>query len=100
MTIHAVAKLLDLEIRYLTLMLEINLVGYYYDVLYRLFAVIVVLVYPLIQIIEALDIRNIEHKNTTTGPPIVRRRQRPELFLTCRVPDLQFNDLVLEAHEL
>ena len=67
------------------------LIAYYDDVLDWEFAVIVVLVYPLIQVVEALLVRNIEDEDAAVSPSIVAGCKRSKSLLTCSVPDLEPN---------
>ena len=52
------------------------------------FAVEVVLVDPVVQVVERLRVRDVEHQNAAVRPAVVRGRQRSKPFLARRVPDL------------
>ena len=59
------------------------------DVLHRELAVVVVLVDPLIEVIEALLVRDVEHQHAAVGAAVVARRERAKPLLACRVPQLE-----------
>ena len=74
------------------------LVSNYYDVLHWELAVVIILVYPLIKVIETLLACDIEDQDAAVRPPVVARRQRSKSLLACRVPDLQ-SDFVISVSE-
>lgn len=88
-TVHALAKLADLQLADLSLRLQIILVAHYNDILDRELAVEVVLVNPLVQVIEATWVGNVEHQDAAVGASIVAGRQSAKPLLPRRVPKLQ-----------
>ena len=88
-TAHALAKLANLQLTDEALLLEIVLVSDYDYIFDRELAVEVVLVDPLVQMVKAVRIRDIEREDAAVGAPIVARCKRAESLLTCRVPYLQ-----------
>ena len=47
------------------------LVPYYDNVLDREFAIIVILIYPLVQVVEALLVRNIKDEDAAVCPSVI-----------------------------
>ena len=64
------------------------LIAYYDDVLDWEFAVIVVLVYPLVQVIEALLARNIKDQYAAVSTSVIAGCQCSKALLASCVPDL------------
>ena len=58
------------------------------NVLDREFAVIVILVYPLVQVIEALLVRNIKDEYTAVSTAVIAGCQCSKALLASSVPDL------------
>lgn len=59
------------------------------DVLDGELAVVVVLVDPLVEVVEALLVRDVEHQHAAVGAAVIARRQRAKPLLARRVPQLQ-----------
>jgi hypothetical protein len=87
-TVHAFTELSDFQIGYLSLVFHVNFVCTYYDILDWLVTVEIVLVNPLVEIVKALYVRDVEYKYAAACPPIVHSGNCLELLLTSGVPYL------------
>ena len=53
------------------------------------FTVVIVLVNPLVEVVEAFWVRNIEDKYATVGSTIIGGSKSTKTFLTCSIPYLK-----------
>jgi len=58
------------------------------DVLDRELAKVIVLVDPVVQVVEGVDVRDVEHEDAAVSATVVRRCKSSKAFLACSVPHL------------
>ena len=88
-TAHGFCKLFDLQLRDFPLTCQIMFVPHNDNVLDRELAVVVVLVDPLVQVVEAFLVCDIEYKDAAVCATIVTCCQSAKPLLACCVPQLQ-----------
>ena len=59
------------------------------DVLDRELAVVIVLVDPLVEVVEALLVRDVKHQYTAVRAAVITRRQGTKPLLSRRIPQLE-----------
>lgn len=92
---QAVCKLLALFRRYDTFGSQITLITHQ-QLIHILRCIPINFVQPLLDVVEGLHVRDVVYHNDTVGTAIVGRRDGAESFLSCRVPNLQFDSLLVQ----